>query len=94
MAVNYDKLWSLLIQKGMTRTEMAKLAGITTNTLAKMGRNESIQVEVLGKICVTLNCTLNDVIDFDGSCEKYIPIPNVDPRTIGGRVKKRSVFLK
>ena len=82
MAVNYDKLWSLLIQKGMTRTEMAKKAGITTNTLAKMGRNESIQVEVLGKICVTLNCTLNDVIDFDGSCEKYIPIPNVDLRTL------------
>ena len=82
MAVNYDKLWSLLIQKGMTRTEMAKKAGITTNTLAKMGRNESIQVEVLGKICVTLNCTMNDVIDFDGCCEKYVSIPNIDLRTL------------
>ena len=78
MAVNYDKLWSLLIQKGMTRTQMRDLTGITTNTLAKMGKNESIQVEVLGKICVALNCKLDDVVDFDGSCEKYIPLPNID----------------
>lgn len=77
MAVSYDKLWSLLIKKGMTKSELCDLSGLSTNVLAKLSKNESIQVDVLGKICTTLNCKLDDIIEFDGSTDKYVPIPNI-----------------
>ena len=51
MAISYNKLWKLLIDRGMKKTELIKLSGITSNAMAKMGRNESVQVDTLGKVC-------------------------------------------
>ena len=64
MAISYNKLWKLLIDKGMKKTELVKLAGITSNAMAKMGRNESVQVDTLGKVCAVLNCNVGDVMEF------------------------------
>ena len=64
MPVSYDKLWKLLIDKKMNRTELKKAAGISFNVLAKMGKNEFISMESLHKICLTLNCNIGDVIEF------------------------------
>lgn len=64
MAVNYNKLWKLLIDKGMTKTEMRKQAGISTNVLAKMGKNETVSMDTLAKITTTLNCGVDDIVQF------------------------------
>lgn len=64
MVVCYNKLWHLLIDKKMTKTELIKKAKISTNAMAHLGKNEDVRVEVLVKICTVLNCTLNDIIDL------------------------------
>ena len=63
MAVCYNKLWKLLIDKKMTKTQLCKEAKISTNAVAKMGRDEDVRVEVLAKICATLGCTMDDIIE-------------------------------
>lgn len=64
MAVSYKKLWKLLIDKDMTRTEMRKKAGITTGALAKLGKNESVSTDILVKICAALQCDLTDIMEL------------------------------
>lgn len=64
MSVSYDKLWKLLIDKKMSRTELKDLSGISFNVLAKLGRNEFVSMESLIKICATLNCNVGDIVDF------------------------------
>lgn len=64
MKVNYNKLWKLLIDKEMSKTELRKRAGITTNVIAKMGKNENVSTEVLCKICSVLNCDIDDVMEL------------------------------
>lgn len=64
MAYSYNKLWKLLIDKQLTKTEMRKKAGISTNILAKMGKCEPISMESLAKICVALDCTLDDIVEI------------------------------
>ena len=61
MAISYNKLWKLLIDKHMTKTDLRKKAGLTTNVIANMGKNQSVQVETLYKICEALNCNLDDI---------------------------------
>ena len=63
MAVCYNKLWKLLIDKKMTKTQLCQKAKISTNAVAKMGRDEDVRVEVLAKICATLGCTMDDIIE-------------------------------
>ena len=63
MALSYNKLWKLLIDKGMTKTEMRLKADISTTTLAKLGKNETVSMEVLLKICKVLNCNVGDIMD-------------------------------
>lgn len=64
MPISYDKLWKLLIDKKMNRTEMKDASGISFNVLAKMGRNEFVSMDSLYKICLTLNCGIGDVVEF------------------------------
>lgn len=64
MAVCYKKLWKLLIDKNMNKTELRTATGITTTALAKLGRNENVNTEVLVKICSTLNCSLDDIMEI------------------------------
>lgn len=64
MAVCYNKLWKLLIDKGMTKTQLIKAAKITTNAMAKLGKNEDVRVDVLVKICGVLDCTMNDIMEI------------------------------
>ena len=64
MAVNYNKLWKLLIDKGMTKTEMRKQAGLSTNVLAKMGKNETVSMDSLARIAAVMECGLDDIVDI------------------------------
>lgn len=64
MAVCYNKLWKILIDKQMSKTQLIKAAGISTNAMAKLGKNEDVRVEVLVKICTALNCTIDDIMEL------------------------------
>lgn len=65
MQVNYDKLWKLMIDKKINKTQLSEKACITTNAMAKLGRNESVQVEILAKICKVLDCDIEDIVEIE-----------------------------
>ncbi|MDD6579113.1 MAG: helix-turn-helix transcriptional regulator [Lachnospiraceae bacterium] len=64
MAVSYNKLWKMLIDKGMKRTELRDAVEMSTNTLAKLGKNDYISLEILDRICTYLQCDIGDVMEF------------------------------
>ena len=64
MAVSYDKLWAILNERKMMKTDLIRAAKISTNAMAKLGKNEDVRVGVLVKICETLNCKLDDIVDI------------------------------
>jgi putative transcriptional regulator len=64
MAVSYNKLWKILIDRGMNKTQLCERAKISTNAMAKLGRNEDVRVEVLTRICVELGCSLDDIMEI------------------------------
>ena len=63
MAISYNKLWKLMIDKNLNKTKLRTEAGITSNAMAKLGKYESVQVEVLTKICNHLGCTMDDILE-------------------------------
>ena len=64
MARSYNRLWKLMIDKKINKTQLCKAAGITTNAMAKLGRDESVPLETLEKICESLNCNIEDVVEI------------------------------
>lgn len=64
MAVSYNKLFKLLIDKKMKKKELCALAGVSLSTMSKMGRGETVSMDVVGKICMTLGCSADDILDF------------------------------
>lgn len=64
MTVSYNKLWKLLIDKKMNKTQLCERAQISTNAMAKLGKNEDVRVEVLTKICVELGCTMDEIMEI------------------------------
>lgn len=64
MKVCYDKLWKLLIDKKMKKTDLIREAKISSNVLAKMGKEESVSLESIGKICAMLGCNVDDILEF------------------------------
>ena len=64
MSVNYNKLWKKLIDLEMSRTEMRLKAGISTKQLAKLGKNENVNTEILVKICQALHCNVDEIMDI------------------------------
>ena len=65
MKANYKRLWHILLDRDMKKKELAQIAGVSTYTINKLNKNENVTVEVLGKICRALNCTLDDIIEFE-----------------------------
>lgn len=63
MKMSYNKLWKLLIDREMTKTDLRKAAGISSSSLAKLGKGENVTTDVLLKICETLNVKLHDIAD-------------------------------
>lgn len=66
MEINYNRLFKLLIDKGMKKTEFAKIAGLTPGTLAKLSKNQTVSMDSLIKMCKTLNCTFDDIVEIVG----------------------------
>lgn len=63
MAVSYDKLWKLLIDKKMTKTTLRIEADMSSSTLAKMSKNETVSMDVMLRICKVLDCNVGDIMD-------------------------------
>ena len=64
MAFSYNRLWKLLIDRGMTRTEMRRTVGISTCTLTRLSKGEDVTTTILKRICDTLNCRLEDIVEY------------------------------
>jgi putative transcriptional regulator len=66
MEISYNRLFKLLIDKGVKKTEFAKIAGLTPGTLAKLSKNQTVSMDSLIKMCKTLNCTFDDIVEIVG----------------------------
>ena len=64
MAANYNKLWKILIDRKMKKTDLLELAGVSTTTLAKLSKDEYVSMEILYRICKSLNCNIGDITEF------------------------------
>lgn len=64
MFISYKKLWKLLIDRDMYKKDLRAAAGLSTNVIAKMGRNENVSTEVLVKICSVLQCDISDIMEI------------------------------
>ena len=64
MRVSYNKLWKMMIDRKLMKKDLTVMAGISTNAMAKMGKEENVSTEVLGKICNALNCRIEDIVEF------------------------------
>ena len=64
MAISYNKLWKLLIDKKMSKTDLRKAAGIAPNTMTRLRRDEEVTLAVLNKICSTLDVNIGDIMEF------------------------------
>ena len=65
MAVSYNGLWKLLIDKNMKKMDLVEKVGISSSTLAKMSKGEAVSMSVLEKICDTLDCDFGDIINYE-----------------------------
>ena len=64
MQISYNKLWKLLVDKDINKTQLREAVGISSGTLAKLGKNESVNLEVLARICFYLKCNIGDIVEF------------------------------
>ena len=67
MARSYNKLWKLMIDKKMNKTQLREAAKITTNAMAKLAKDESVPLETLEKICAVLHCNIEDIVEVSYS---------------------------
>lgn len=74
MAVSYKKLFQLLIDRDIATTKLIEQAGFSANILTRLKRNQYVSLESIEKICCTLNCGVDDILEFSvnnkGECEK------------------------
>lgn len=64
MKISYKKLWKLLIDKEMLKKDLAEKADISTTSIAKLGKNENVNTDILLKICIALDCDLTDIMEI------------------------------
>ena len=92
MKVSYKKLWKLLIDRDMSRTELRLRAGISSVSLAKLGKNEGVTTNVLVKICSALDCNIGDIMDVVPERGKYeILLFDEADRIKGGFPEKKQI---
>lgn len=64
LSISYNKLWKLLIDRGMKKKDLQQLSGVSAASIAKLGRNGNVTTEVLLKICIALNCDINEIMEI------------------------------
>lgn len=76
MTVSYNKLWKLLIDLKIRKMELQKAAAVSANVIARLGKDEFVSLESIGKICLALNCGVDDILEFI-------------PASVGNRVERQ-----
>ena len=76
MAISYNKLWKLLIDKKMKKKDLQHLSGVSSATITKLGRDENVNTEILQKICIALNCNIGDIMEFVPNTDKEENLKN------------------
>ncbi len=64
MVISYNRLWKLLIDLNIKKMQLCEISGISTNAMAKLGKDESVQLDVLVKICEALHCKIEDIVEI------------------------------
>ncbi|MGB9678451.1 MAG: helix-turn-helix domain-containing protein [Thermoanaerobacteraceae bacterium] len=64
MSISYKKLWKLLIDRDMKKKDLREAAGISTASMAKLGKNENVNTDILIKVCKALNCDISDIMEI------------------------------
>ena len=64
-SISYKKLWKLLIDKNLKKKDLQKMAGISSSSIAKLGRNENVNTEIINKICNALDCDTSDIMEME-----------------------------
>ena len=65
MGITYKKLWVKIAEKEMKKTDLLNTVGISSNTLAKLGKNEYISMEIIERICRSFNCDIGDIMEIN-----------------------------
>lgn len=65
--ISYNRLWKLLLDKGIKQTKLKRLAEVSTNVIAELGMNEPVALETLAKLCTALKCDIVNVIEFNAT---------------------------
>ena len=82
MAVSYKKLWHILIDRNMKKKDLAEQSGVSNASIAKLGRNENVNTDILLKICVALKCDISDILEI---------VPDEAERYGQCRIKRRTI---
>lgn len=69
MAFDYEKLWGILTERKMYKDDLRIATGMSSATLAKLGKNENVSMELLGRICEVLGCDIGDIVSYVGEVE-------------------------
>lgn len=64
MSISYKPLWRLMVEKDMKKLQLRDITGMSNNTLARLGKNEAVSMDVLERICIALDCRIEDVVEF------------------------------
>ena len=64
-SISYKKLWKLLIDRNLKKKDLQKMAGISSSSIAKLGRNENVNTEIINKICNALDCDTSDIMEME-----------------------------
>lgn len=70
MRISYKKLWKLLIDRDMRKKDLQSLAGISSTSITKLGKNENVNTEIIEKICNALNCDVCDIMEMTEEKQK------------------------
>lgn len=70
MAISYKKLWKLLIDRDLKKKDLQRLAGISSASVTKLGKNENVNTEILAKICIALNCDIADIMEMSDDTKR------------------------
>lgn len=70
MSISYKKLWKLLIDRDMKKKDLREASGISTASMAKLGKNENVNTEILIKVCKALNCDISDIMEIVDDTEE------------------------
>ena len=71
MALSYNKLWKLLIDRNLTKTQLHELTGLSKSTISKLSNEENVNTNVLEKICISLDCEIADIVEIKKDSEEW-----------------------